>query len=80
LLSSLRVEAFQIGSDILRECVRVIGERIEMMAEKARPNKVVVEFSISFEVKGKASIVPIFLTGETGGKTGLKITAEWARV
>jgi hypothetical protein len=72
-------EVFEKGGDILHECVRVIGERIEAMAEKARPKKVTVEFSISFEVRGKASVIPVFLTGETGGQTGLKVTAEWTR-
>jgi Trypsin-co-occurring domain 1 len=72
-------EAFETGGEILRECVRIIGERIEAMADRARPQRIAVEFSLSFEVKGKASIIPVFLTGETAGKTGLKITAEWTR-
>jgi len=72
-------EAFEAGRDILRECVNIIGAGIEAIAEKARPHKVAVEFSISFEVKGRASIIPVFLTGQAAGKTGLKVTAEWTR-
>jgi len=70
-------EAFETAGEILRECVRVIGERIESLAVEARPQKISVEFSLSFEVKGKASLIPIFVTGETGAQTGLKVTAEW---
>jgi Trypsin-co-occurring domain 1 len=73
-------EAFQTGGDILRECVRVIGERIAVLAERTRPEKIVVEFSLSFAVKGKASLIPVLLTGESSANTGLKITAEWTRL
>ncbi len=36
-----------------------------------------MEFSLTFDVKGKASVIPILVTGETGVQTGLKITAKW---
>lgn len=72
-------QAFESAGDILRECVRVIGERFENLAEKARPDQVTVEFSLTFEVKGKASIVPVFVTGESSAQTGLKVTAVWKR-
>ena len=72
-------EAFRTGGDILRECVHVIGERIESMAEHTRPQKIAVEFSLSFEVKGTASLIPVFLTGETAARSGLRVTAEWIR-
>jgi hypothetical protein len=70
-------EAFENAGEILRECVRVIGERIEGLTAKARPSEITVEFSLNFEVKGKASLIPVFITGETGAKTGLKLTALW---
>jgi hypothetical protein len=72
-------EVFETAGDVLSECVRIVGERIEALAEKAMPKKVNVEFSISFKVVGKTSLVPIFVTGETGAETGLKVTAEWER-
>lgn len=72
-------DVFERGSDILHECVRVIGERIEAMGQAVRPDKVSVEFSLSFEVKGKAAVIPVLLTGESSGQTGLKVTAEWTR-
>lgn len=72
-------QAFESAGEILRECVRVIGERIDNLADKARPQQVTVEFSLTFEVKGKASIVPVFVTGETSAQTGLKVTALWKR-
>ena len=70
-------QAFESAGEILRECVRVIGERIENLSEKARPQQVTVEFSLTFEVKGKASIVPVFVTGESSVQSGLKVTALW---
>ena len=41
------------------------------------PQEITVEFSLSFQVKGKASLIPMFVTGETGAQTGLKVTAKW---
>jgi Trypsin-co-occurring domain 1 len=70
-------EAFETAGEILRECVRVIGERIEALSASARPDEISVEFSLNFEVKGKAALIPVFVTGETGAKTGLKVTAVW---
>jgi hypothetical protein len=70
-------EAFGSAGEILRECVRTIGERIEALSTGARPDEVSVEFSLNFEVKGKAALIPIFVTGETGANTGLKVTASW---
>jgi hypothetical protein len=72
-------EAFENAGEILHECVRVIGERIEALAAKARPQQITVEFSLSFEVKGQASLIPIFVTGESSAQTGLKVTAVWKR-
>ena len=71
-------EAFNKASELIRECVRVVGERVEALAEK-RPQEVSVEFSVTFAVKGKASLIPVFVTGETGAETGLKVKAIWQR-
>ena len=70
-------EAFQAAGEFLHECVRLVGEKVETLAEKARPHEVAVEFSLSFEVTGKASVIPIFVTGETSAHTGLKVKAVW---
>ena len=72
-------QAFESAGEILRECVRVMGERFENLADKAHPDELTVEFSLTFEVKGKASIVPVFVTGETSAQSGLKVTAVWKR-
>jgi hypothetical protein len=72
-------EVFENAGEILRECVRVIGDRLETIAAKTRPEEITVEFSLSFEVKGKASVIPVFVTGETGLQSGLKVTARWKR-
>jgi hypothetical protein len=70
-------QAFQAAGDFLHECVRIIGEKVDTLAEKAKPEEVSVEFSLSFEVKGKASLIPVFVTGETATNTGLKVKAVW---
>ena len=49
----------------------------EALGAKARPDQMSVEFSLNFEVKGKAALIPVFVTGETGAQTGLKVTALW---
>lgn len=71
-------QAFQTGSEALKECVRVIGESWEKLAEK-RPEEVSVEFTLSFEVKGKAALIPVLLTGESTNKAGLTVKAVWRR-
>jgi hypothetical protein len=70
-------QAFEQASEILRECVRVVGNRVEGLAEQARPRDITVEFALSFEATGKAQLIPVFLTGETKAMTGLKVTAVW---
>jgi hypothetical protein len=70
-------EAFEKAGQILQECVRVVGEKVEELAGKAKPRDVTVEFALSFEAAGKAQIIPVFLTGETKAITGLKVTAVW---
>ena len=69
-------EVFEQASTALRECVRQVGEKLTAMADKVRPQQVTVEFSISFDAKGK-SVIPVFFTGEAGVTTGLKVTALW---
>jgi inner membrane protein involved in colicin E2 resistance len=72
-------EAFENGLEIIKECIGTIGVRLEEMAEKLRPQELSVEFSIAFEGTGKARIIPLLVTAETKGSTGLKITAKWQR-
>lgn len=70
-------EAFEEAGQILKECVRVVGERVMELADKSRPRDITVEFSLSFEAAGKAQLIPVLLTGETKAATGLKVTAVW---
>jgi hypothetical protein len=70
-------EAFGKASEILQECVRVLGERVEGLTERAKPAQVTVEFTLSFEVAGRAQLIPVLLTGESKAATGLKVTAVW---
>jgi hypothetical protein len=72
-------EVFDRAVDVIRECVVKIGEGIETLAEKAMPRELTVEFSLTFEAKGKTAILPIFVTAEHGVGAGLKISAVWKR-
>ena len=70
-------EAFEEASAIIDQCVSTIGHKIDSLAAAVKPQKVTVEFSISFEATGKAQIIPLLVTGETKVNTGLKVTATW---
>lgn len=70
-------EAFDRAAETLREVLRVVEDHVHQLEKKARPNEMTVEFSLTFEASGKASIVPILVTGEAGLQTGLKVTAVW---
>lgn len=72
-------EIFDSAVDVIRECVTKIGEGVEALAEKAMPRELTVEFSLTFEAKGKTAILPVFVTAEHGVGAGLKISAVWKR-
>jgi hypothetical protein len=72
-------EVFDRAIEAIRECVGRIGAGIETLAEKALPQELTVEFSLTFEAKAKGAIIPIFVTAEHGLGTGLKISAVWKR-
>jgi hypothetical protein len=72
-------EAFENALEVVKECVGVMGTRLEELAEKLRPQELSVEFSLAFEGAGKAQVIPLLVTAETKGSTGLKITAKWRR-
>jgi len=70
-------EVFENAIEVLQECVHVVSEKVETIAKKTRPQEITVEFTLSFEATGKLTVVPILVTGETKGSTGLKVTAVW---
>lgn len=70
-------QAFETASDALKECVRVMGERIETMTGAMRPREVGIEFTLTFDVEGKATIVPVLITGKAKTAVGIKVTAKW---
>lgn len=70
-------EAFAKASDALRECVSVVGQRLDNLADTLAPDEVGVEFTITFDVEGKANIVPVLLTGKAKTSMGVKVTALW---
>jgi len=69
-------EAFERGGDALQECVRIVGEKVDGLAKTAKPREVTVEFSLSFEAKGKF-VIPVLMSAESGVSTGIKVTAVW---
>lgn len=72
-------ELFDRAGTVIREGVRLVGERVMALGHAVRPNELTLEFSVTFEGKGKASVVPVFVTAETTGTTGFKVTATWKR-
>lgn len=72
-------EVFDMAVEVIRECVVKIGDGIETLAEKTMPRELTVEFSLTFEAKGKTAILPVFVTAEHGVGAGLKISAVWKR-
>jgi hypothetical protein len=70
-------EAFQKASDAIRECVRIIGERVKHVAADAKPQEISVEFSLGFEAKGRASFIPILVQAEASATTAVAVKAVW---
>ena len=70
---------FEAASKVIRESVRVIGSHLHELREELMPEELTVELGFTFEAKGKATIVPVFLTGETSGGLAFKVTAKWQR-
>ena len=70
-------QAFAAALEVVRECVSGLGEQIEKLRGKMRPDKLTVEFSITLDVKGKSSLIPVLITSELEAATGLKVTAVW---
>jgi hypothetical protein len=70
-------DAFQKASEAIRECVRIVGERVKQLAEDAKPEEIAVEFTLGFEAKGRASFIPILVQAEASANTALKVTAVW---
>jgi hypothetical protein len=68
-------QAFENAGSFLRECVRIFDERIRQLEH--RPEEISVEFSLGFELRGKATLIPVFLTGESSLTSGIKVTAIW---
>lgn len=68
-------KAFEQAGDFLQECVGIFDARIRALV--TRPQEVSVEFSLGFEVKGKATLIPILLSGETSTQAAIKVTARW---
>jgi hypothetical protein len=70
---------FDAAAKVIREGVKVIGNSIHGISEVLQPSELRVEFGFTFEAKGRASIVPVFLTGESSGGVTLKVLALWRK-
>jgi hypothetical protein len=69
-------DVFANAGEVVRECVRTVGEQIGRLALEIRPQELSLEFTLTFQAQGKASI-PVFVTGEASAQTGLTIRAVW---
>jgi hypothetical protein len=70
-------KAFDAAVDILKECVRVVGEGLERLEKAVKPQELEIEFSLTFDAKAKGALIPLFVTAEQGFGTGLKVKAVW---
>jgi Trypsin-co-occurring domain 1 len=70
-------EVFQTAIEAIGEGVRAVGDRLGRLGDKIHPDEVSVEFSLSFDAKGKAQVIPVFVTTEASIHTGIKVTATW---
>jgi hypothetical protein len=73
----IRSNVFDEAALVVGEGVKIIGQRIRDLPETLQPSELELEISFGFEVKGKATIVPVLLTGESTSNVGLKVTATW---
>lgn len=70
-------QAFETASEALRECVRVVGDRVATVGSALTPSTIGMEFTLTFDVEGKATIVPVLLTGKAKSTMGIKVSAQW---
>jgi hypothetical protein len=70
-------EAMEQAGAFLQELVGIFDERIKKLATASRPKEIGVEFSLGFEVKGKATIIPVLLSGESSAQAAIKVSATW---
>ena len=70
-------QAIEQAGAFLQELVGIFDERIEKLATATRPREVGVEFSLGFEVTGKATIIPVLLSGESSAEAAIKVSATW---
>jgi Trypsin-co-occurring domain 1 len=76
-VAALDENAFEAAAKVIRESVRVIGSQLHDVGAELMPSELTVELGFTFAATGKATIVPVFLTGETKGELALKVTAKW---
>jgi hypothetical protein len=77
--AEVRSNVFDEAASVVGEGVKIIGQRVHALTETLQPSELEIELSFGFEVKGKATIVPVLLTGESTSNVGLKVTATWKR-
>ena len=68
-------EAIEQAANFLQELVGIFDKRIKALAK--RPEEVSVELALGFQVKGKATLIPVLLSGETTAQAGIKVSAKW---
>jgi hypothetical protein len=69
-------DAFNNALAVIKECVGGIGQQLEELAAKLRPDELSAEFSVQFEASGKGAI-PVLVTTEAKATGGIKVTALW---
>jgi hypothetical protein len=70
-------DAFEKASDALKECVNIVGDRLNNLGQAIEPDEIGVEYTITFDVEGEAKIIPVLLTGKAKTAMGVKVSALW---
>jgi len=73
----IKDNAFDSALVAVRESIRSMGKHLRDISTDLRPQETTVEFSLTFDVKGRATPIPLFITAESKLHTGLKVTATW---
>jgi hypothetical protein len=69
-------DAFARAMGFLRECVHMVDDRLHEL--ERRPDEMTIEFSLGFDLKGKATLVPVLVSSEGAARSAVKVTATWS--
>jgi hypothetical protein len=70
-------QALEDAIDFTKALMKSLGSRIAEIDAALSPDELNVELSFTFRATGKATVIPVLLTGETGAEAAIKVSATW---